>query len=67
MTETIASAIERYLRDGSYETDHPAWPGNIWERTGHDDLLGALAKEVLRRSADRRQATDCGTGRDQDP
>jgi hypothetical protein len=49
-------AIERYLRSGEYEHDHPEWPGqNIFERAknGHADLLRALADEVKRRSQGR--------------
>ena len=54
--ERIAQATERYLREGAYEHDHPAWPGNIWDRAkkGHDDLLDALAQEVRRRAAGRQ-------------
>jgi hypothetical protein len=55
--ESVPEAIERYLREGSYETDHPAWPGkNFMEkaRNGRDDLLRALADEVKRRAAGKR-------------
>jgi hypothetical protein len=54
----IAEAIERYLREGTYEPDHPAWPGNLWDRArrGHDDLLAALVAEVRRRAADGEHA-----------
>jgi hypothetical protein len=52
--ETVPEAIERYLREGTYVSDHPGWPGrNFLEkaRNGHDDLLRALADEVKGRSA----------------
>ena len=55
-TATVTESIERYLRSGECEHDHPEWPGqNIWERAkrGHDELLQALAAEVNRRSAGR--------------
>jgi hypothetical protein len=29
---SIAEAVERYLREGTCESDHPEWPGNIWNR-----------------------------------
>jgi len=54
---TMAEAIERYLRTGDHEQDHPEWPGqNIFEKAkrGHDDLLHALVAEVKRRSVGRR-------------
>ncbi len=57
--EHIAQAIERYLRSGEYEHDHPAWPGqNIWDRAknGHDDLVRALVAEVKKRSDGRKHA-----------
>ena len=50
-------AIERYLRSGEYEHDHPDWPGqNMFERAkkGHADLLSALVDEVKRRFRDDR-------------
>lgn len=53
----VAEAIERYLRTGEYESEHPEWPGqNFFERAkrGHDDLLRALVAEVKVRSAGRR-------------
>jgi hypothetical protein len=51
-SDAIAEAIERYLREGTYEVDHPAWPGNFLDRArrGRDDLLAALAAEVRRRA-----------------
>lgn len=54
-----AEAIERYLRSGEYDIDHPQWPGqNIMEksRNGHDDHLRALVAEVKRRSRGRTHA-----------
>lgn len=57
--EHIAQAIERYLRSGAYEHDHPEWPGqNIWDRAkkGHDDLVRALVAEVKKRSEGRAHA-----------
>lgn len=56
VTEQIAQAIDRYLRSGECEHDHPEWPGqNILVKAtrGHDDLLDALVKEVQRRAAGR--------------
>ncbi len=50
---TRADAIERYLRSGNYDLDHPQWPGqNIIEKSknGHDDHVRALVAEVKRRS-----------------
>jgi phage protein Gp37/Gp68 len=54
----IAQAIERYLRSGGHEHDHPEWPGNLWDRAkkGHDDLLDALVKGVRRRADGRTHA-----------
>jgi hypothetical protein len=54
----ITEAVERYLREGTYEPDHPAWPGNVLDRArrGHDELLAALAAEVRRRAAGRQHA-----------
>jgi hypothetical protein len=55
----IAEAIERYLRSGEYEHDHPEWPGqNIFEnaKRGHEELLDALVKEAQRRAAGRQHA-----------
>ncbi|MGD0679994.1 MAG: hypothetical protein ABSC94_31810, partial [Polyangiaceae bacterium] len=56
--DRIAQAVERYLRDGSHEHDHPEWPGNLWDRAkkGHDDLLNALVEEVRRRAGGRTHA-----------
>lgn len=57
--EHITQAIERYLRSGEYEIDHPQWPGqNIVEksRNGHDDHLRALVAEVKKRSKERKHA-----------
>ena len=53
--ESVAQAIERYLRRGKYEPDHPAWPGDFFERArrGHEELLKALVLEMQRRSAGR--------------
>ena len=57
-SDAIAEAIERYLREGTYEVDHPAWPGNFLDRArrGRDDLLAALAAEVRRRAVGRQHA-----------
>jgi hypothetical protein len=54
----IAQAIERYLRSGEHEHDHPEWPGNLWDRAkkGHDDLLDALVTEAQRRADGRTHA-----------
>lgn len=49
----VAEAIERYLRTGDYEHDHPEWSGKTWwerAKKGHDDLLHALVAEVKQRS-----------------
>jgi hypothetical protein len=56
--DSIAGAIQRYLRSGEHEHDHPEWPGNLWDRAkkGHDDLLDALVTEVRRRADGRRHA-----------
>ena len=48
---TIADEIERYLRTGETDPHHAAWPGNgFMERANraHDDLRGALVREVRR-------------------
>lgn len=53
----VAEAIERYLRTGDYEHDHPEWSGNSWwerAKNGHDDLLRALVAEVKTRSEGRQ-------------
>jgi hypothetical protein len=58
MGDGTTQAIERYLRAGGYDHDHPAWPGqNLSEQAakGHDDLLDALATEVQRRATGKRQ------------
>jgi hypothetical protein len=55
--KSVPEAIERYLREGTYVPDHPAWPGsNFLDRAcrGHDALLRALTDEVKRRAAGRR-------------
>ena len=46
----IADEIERYLRTGDADVDGWAWPGDFMERgrRQHDDLRGALVKEVRR-------------------
>jgi hypothetical protein len=57
---TVAEAIERYLRTGQHEHDHPEWPGqNIWEKAknGHDDLARALVEEVKERSQGHQHST----------
>jgi hypothetical protein len=53
---TVTEAIERYLRSGKYEPDHPAWPGDVWDRAkkGHRDLLQALVTEVKKRPDGRQ-------------
>ncbi|MGH7269855.1 MAG: hypothetical protein ACREJ3_05435 [Polyangiaceae bacterium] len=40
----IAEAVERYLCPSEYETDHPTWSGNIWDRAskGHNDQRSCL-------------------------
>lgn len=48
---TIADEVERYLRTGETDPHHAAWPGNgFMERANraHDDLRGALVREVRR-------------------
>jgi len=47
---SIADEIERYLRTGDTDVDGWAWPGDFMERgrRQHDDLRGALVKEVRR-------------------
>jgi hypothetical protein len=48
---TIADEVERYLRTGDTDPHHAAWPGNgFMERANraHDDLRGALVREVRR-------------------
>lgn len=59
MSEPIAEAVERYLRTGESDHDHPQWPGqNIFEKAkrGHDALLDALVREVQRRSEGKQHA-----------
>ncbi len=59
LVNPVRMAIERYLRSGGYEHDHPEWPGqNFLERArnGHDDLLRALVAEVKNRSQGRAHA-----------
>lgn len=53
----VDEAIERYLRSGEYEHDHPEWSGNSWwerAKKGHEDLLRALVAEVKKRSEGRQ-------------
>ena len=48
---TIADEVERCLRTGETDPHHAAWPGNgFMERANraHDDLRGALVREVRR-------------------
>jgi hypothetical protein len=48
---TIADEVERYIRTGETDPHHAAWPGNgFMERANHahDDLRGALVREVRR-------------------
>ncbi len=46
----VADEIERYLRTGDVDPHHPAWAGGFMERAhrAHDDLRGALVREVRR-------------------
>jgi len=51
MTAELAAEVERYLRTGETDPHHAAWPGNgFMERANraHDDLRGALVREVHR-------------------
>jgi integrase len=53
----VTEAIERYLRTGEYEHDHPEWEAATWwerAKKGHDDLLHALVAEVKKRSDGRQ-------------
>jgi len=55
MTPTVATKIERFLRTGDADSyySYSAWPSDsFFERAtlARDDLRGALAAEVLRRS-----------------
>ncbi len=48
---TIADEVERYLRTGETDPHHAAWPGNGFmarANRAHDDLRGALVREVRR-------------------
>ena len=48
---TIAHEVERYIRTGETDPHHAAWPGNgFMDRANraHDDLRGALVREVRR-------------------
>ena len=48
---TTTDEVERYLRTGETDPHHAAWPGNgFMERANraHDDLRGALVREVRR-------------------
>ncbi len=52
-------AIERYLRSGDHDHDHPLWPGqNVFDKAknGHDGLLQALVAEVTKRSGGKPHA-----------
>lgn len=51
---TIADEIERYLRTGSTDPHHAACPGDGFTaraQRAHEDLRGALVREVKRRAA----------------
>jgi hypothetical protein len=51
---SIADEVERYLRTGETDPHHAAWPGNgFMERANraHEDLRGALVREVRRLGA----------------
>lgn len=51
LPSTISDGVERYLRTGETDPHHAAWPGNgFMERANraHDDLRGALVREVRR-------------------
>jgi hypothetical protein len=55
----IAEALQRYIRSGEYNHDHPEWPGQNFldkAKRGHDDLLDALVREVQRRAAGKEHA-----------
>jgi hypothetical protein len=55
----VTEAIERYLRSGEYDHDHPAWVASTWwnrAKKGHDGMLDALVKEVQRRAEGKRHA-----------
>jgi hypothetical protein len=56
---SVAAAVEHYLRTGRHEHDHPEWPGqNLFEKAknGHDDLARALVEEVKKRSEGRQHS-----------
>jgi hypothetical protein len=50
---TINDEVERYLRTGETDPHHAAWSGSFMERANraHDDLRGALVREVRRLTA----------------
>lgn len=51
LPSTISDEVERYLRTGETDPHHAAWPGiGFMERANraHDDLRGALVREVRR-------------------
>lgn len=52
---TIADEVERYLRTGDTDARLAAWPGDFMERArrSHEDLRGALVREVARRTEGR--------------
>lgn len=56
MTESIEAEIASYVKTGNCDHDHRAWPGDLFERArrAHDELRGALVREV-RRAAGRRR------------
>lgn len=53
---TIAEELERFLRTGHSDPHRAVWPGSFMERErrAHDDLRGALVREVLHRAEGRR-------------
>lgn len=54
---SIAAEVERYLRTGESDSYCPAWPGGLLERANraHDELRGALVREVKRLAKGRKQ------------
>src|ERR1051326_3818316 len=57
--QAIQNEIQRYLATGETDVLRSAWAGN-WEerfRRGHDDLRGALVREVRQRTAGRKHAS----------